>query len=218
MILVTGGLGTIGPHAARAVLDLGESVVLTAHRSTRPPGFLADRATIEPLDVTDRDALIELGTRHDISGIVHLAAAGLTVTDSVEFLRINTDLLLNALEAARTWKVRRFALASSIGVYLGRPEAHWHEELALPATSHDNPIPAFKKAAETLTTQALAGAAAPVLLRIGTICGPLGDPASPFLPIPHSLTPPSTAGNRYGSTPTTAATAATPPTPAVRSR
>jgi UDP-glucose 4-epimerase len=30
MILVTGGLGSIGSHTARAMLDLGESVVLLA--------------------------------------------------------------------------------------------------------------------------------------------------------------------------------------------
>ena len=42
MILITGGLGSIGSHTARALLDLGESVVLTAHRSTRLPEYLAD--------------------------------------------------------------------------------------------------------------------------------------------------------------------------------
>ena len=41
MILITGGLGSIGSHTARALLDLGEPVVLTAHRSTRLPEFLA---------------------------------------------------------------------------------------------------------------------------------------------------------------------------------
>jgi len=41
MILITGGLGSIGSHTARALLDLGEPVVLTGHRSTRLPEFLA---------------------------------------------------------------------------------------------------------------------------------------------------------------------------------
>ena len=41
MILVTGGLGSIGSHTARALLDLGESVVLTAHRSAQLPEYLA---------------------------------------------------------------------------------------------------------------------------------------------------------------------------------
>jgi nucleoside-diphosphate-sugar epimerase len=32
MILVTGGLGMIGTHTARALVDLGHEVVVTAHR------------------------------------------------------------------------------------------------------------------------------------------------------------------------------------------
>jgi len=61
MILITGGLGSIGSHTARAVLDLGESVVLTAHRSTRLPEYLAGepggRVVVEPLDTTERGGL-----------------------------------------------------------------------------------------------------------------------------------------------------------------
>jgi UDP-glucose 4-epimerase len=57
MILVTGGLGSIGSHTARALLGLGESVVLTAHRSTRVPEYLADEPSgpvvSEPLDTAD---------------------------------------------------------------------------------------------------------------------------------------------------------------------
>ena len=73
MILVTGGLGMIGAHTARALLDLGHEVVVSAHRRTEVPSFLAGRVTVEPLDVTDRDAFLALANRHDISDIVHLA-------------------------------------------------------------------------------------------------------------------------------------------------
>ena len=41
MILVTGGLGMIGAHTARALLDLGEDVVVTSHRSGGVPSFLS---------------------------------------------------------------------------------------------------------------------------------------------------------------------------------
>jgi nucleoside-diphosphate-sugar epimerase len=190
MILVTGGLSMIGAHTARALLDLGESVVVTQHRNAELPSFLAGPGgpSVERLDVTDREAFRELGRRHDITGIVHLAAVGLAVADPVEFFRTNTTGLLNALEVARAWGVRRFSVASSIGSYLGRPEARWHEELALPSTTYDNPIPAFKKAAETLTTQSLLDTGVePLVLRIGTVWGPLGDPASPFFPIPSLI-------------------------------
>ena len=79
MILVTGGLGSIGSHTARALLDLGESVVLTAHRSAQLPEYLADepggRVAVEPLDTADEATFLDIGERHEITGIVHLAAA-----------------------------------------------------------------------------------------------------------------------------------------------
>ncbi|WP_205857456.1 NAD-dependent epimerase/dehydratase family protein, partial [Phytoactinopolyspora endophytica] len=187
MILVTGGLGMIGAHTARALVDLGQEVVVTAHRRTEVPSFLAGKVTVESLDVTDRDAFLALAERHDISDIVHLAGS-IPVEDPVHFLRTDTTGLLNALDAARAWGVRRFAVASSLGVYIGRSEIPWHEELALPTAELPHLIVAFKKAVEPLTTHSLQGSGVQaVCLRIGTIWGPLGDPESPFFPIPSYI-------------------------------
>jgi len=184
MILVTGGLGMIGAHTARALVDLGHEVVVTAHSRTEVPSFLAGRVTVESLDVTDREAFLALAGRHDISDIVHLAGS-IPDEDPVSFFRTDTIGLLNALDAARTWSVRRFAVASSLGVYIGRTESPWHEELALPTADLPHLIIAFKKAVEPLTTHSLQGSGVqPVVLRIGTIWGPLVDPESPFFPIP----------------------------------
>jgi nucleoside-diphosphate-sugar epimerase len=184
MILVTGGLGMIGAQTARALVDLGHEVVVTTHRRTEVPSFPAGRVTVEPLDITDRDAFLALADRHDISDIVHLAGT-IPDEDPVRFFRTDTTGLLNALEAARTWGVRRFAVASSIGVYIGRTETRWHEELALPTAELPHLIIAFKKAVEPLTTHGLARSdVQPVVLRIGTIWGPLVDPESPFFYIP----------------------------------
>jgi UDP-glucose 4-epimerase len=41
MILITGGLGFIGSHTARALLDLGEPCVLVQRRQPVLPNFLA---------------------------------------------------------------------------------------------------------------------------------------------------------------------------------
>jgi nucleoside-diphosphate-sugar epimerase len=184
MILVTGGLGMIGAHTARALVDLGHEVVVTTHRRSEVPSFLAGEVTVESLDVTDRHAFLALGGRHDVSDIVHLAGT-VPGEDPVSFFRTDTNGLLNALDAARTWGVRRFAVASSIGVYAGRTENRWHEELALPTAEVPHLIVAFKKAVEPLTTHSLHGSGVqPVVLRIGTIWGPLVDPESPFFHIP----------------------------------
>jgi UDP-glucose 4-epimerase len=191
MILITGGLGSIGSHTARALLDLGESVVLTAHRSTRLPEYLADepggRVVVEPLDTADQAAFLDIGKRHEITGIVHLAAAPHDLSDSVEYLRADSLGLLNALEAATVWGVRRFSVASTIGVYMGVDQTPWREDAPLPVVAAHQ-IPVFKKTAELFAE--LAGDRSgfdTVSLRIGTIWGPLGLPDNPFTPLPRLL-------------------------------
>lgn len=191
MILITGGLGSIGSHTARALLDQGESVVLTAHRSTELPEFLdgepAGRLVVEPLDTTDRAAFLTIGERHEISGIVHLAAAPHDSPDPVDYLRADTRGLLNALEAAAEWRVRRFSVASTIGVYMGVDEVPWREETPLPVIA-GHQIPVMKKTAELFSTLAAESAGFDAIgLRIGTIWGPLGLPNNPFFALPRLL-------------------------------
>jgi len=184
MILVTGGLGAIGAHTALALVESGADVVVTGHRRTDVPSFLAGRVTVEVLDVTDREAFLALGRRHPITDIVHLAGS-IPGSDTVDFFRHDLTGLLNALDAALAWKVRRFAVASSIGVYIGRDERPWREELALPAVEVPLSIIAFKKAVEPIVTDALHGSGIqPVILRIGSTWGPLMDPETPFSAVP----------------------------------
>ena len=191
MILITGGLGSIGSHTARALLDLGESVVLTAHRSTQLPEYLADepagRVVVEPLDTTDEATFLDIGKRHEISAIVHLAAAPHDLPDPVAYLRADSLGLLNALAAATAWGVRRFSVASTIGVYAGVDEVPFREDAPLPVIA-GHQIPVFKRTAELFA--ALTGDSAgfdAVSLRIGTIWGPLGHPDNPFFALPRLL-------------------------------
>jgi nucleoside-diphosphate-sugar epimerase len=184
VILVTGGLGMIGAHTARALTELGHGVVVTAHRQVEVPSFLAGRVDVQAIDVTDRTAFLALGERYAISAVVHLAGS-IPGEDPVAFFRAETTGVLNALDAARTWGVRRFAVASSLGVYAGSADILWHEDLALPATTSPHSIIAFKKAVEPLAVHSLQGSdVQPVVLRIGSTWGPLMDPESPFNPLP----------------------------------
>ncbi|GAB3928765.1 NAD(P)-dependent oxidoreductase [Kribbella albertanoniae] len=183
MILVTGGLGMIGAATARALVDLGHEVVVTSHRRGEVPSFLAGRVTVESLDMTDRDAFLALGKEYAITEIVHLAGS-IPGADTVAYFRNDLAGLLNALDAARAWGVRRFAVASSLGNYIGRPEIPWREELALPEADLPLAIVAFKKAVEPITVHSLQGTGIePVLLRIGSTWGPLMDPESPIITI-----------------------------------
>ncbi|MBR7833415.1 NAD(P)-dependent oxidoreductase [Actinospica durhamensis] len=187
MLLVTGGLGFIGSHTTRALLDRGETCVLAQRRAeTDAPLFpdeVGERVHLERVDVTDRRALFDLGERHEITGIVHLAGA--YFGDPVHDARANLEALLNLVEAARTWNVRRMGVASSIGVYDGGGAGPQHEAQPLPLTAH-HAIAASKKVDEILVSHL--GEATGVEIysaRIGAIWGPLGRATSRFFALPQ---------------------------------
>lgn len=189
MILITGGLGFIGSHVARALLDLGETCVVTRRRTARLPEFLADevggRLLVEPLDVTDQDAFLALGKRHTVTGIVHLAGAGIGAGGTLDALTQNTQGLFSVLRAAEAWEVPRVGIASTIGVYGGVPGDRLREDAPLP-TASPHVIPAAKKAMEILALRAAADAGFTVVnFRIAAIWGPLGRAASPFFAAPR---------------------------------
>ena len=163
MILVTGGLGFIGSHTVRALLDLGEGCVLVQRRTAGVPASLAGaQVAVEQADITDLPALLDVGTRHKVTGIVHLAGSmpwPPGADEPVKGARKAIGGLLNVLQAAQDWGVERVGVASTIGVYggvtAGGPVG---EDTPLPMTS-GHVIPAFKKIGELLTDY-LAGASA----------------------------------------------------------
>ncbi|HEX3492291.1 MAG TPA: NAD(P)-dependent oxidoreductase [Streptosporangiaceae bacterium] len=192
MILITGGLGFIGSHTTRALLDLGESCVVVQRRDPVLPGDLADeaghRVFAEQADITDLAALLAIGERHKITGVVHLAGSVPWPPGALEPLegsRLALGSLLNVLEAALRWDVPRVGLASTIGVYGGvTSPSPLGEDLPLPITG-GHVIPLFKKVGELLGAY-LAGATrlSVVNYRIAAIWGPGGRAGSPFLAAP----------------------------------
>jgi len=189
MILVTGGLGFIGSHTVQALLDLGEGCVLVQRRTAEVPASLADaQVAVEQADITDLTALLDVGTRHKITGIVHLAGSMPWPPGSdqpVEGARKAIGGLLNVLQAAQDWGAERVGVASTIGVYGGvTAESPLGEDTPLPMTS-GHVIPAFKKIGELLNDY-LAGSTGIDIVnyRISAIWGPLGRAADPFFAAP----------------------------------
>jgi len=177
MILITGGLGMIGLHTARNLMDMGEDVVLTQYRVARVPDFIKDelgkRAHIEQLDVTDGGRLLDIGMRHKITGIVHLAAPGLGALGPAGDYKMNTQGLINVLEAAQAWGVKRVGLASSIAVYSGEKQGPFREDQPLRMFG-GNHVEAYKKTIEILGSHyAQRTGLDVVMLRIGGIYGPM---------------------------------------------
>jgi UDP-glucose 4-epimerase len=147
MILVTGGLGFIGLHTARAIIDCGEDVVLTQFRVAREPDFIkgeiGKHAFVEQLDVTDAERLAEIGKKYPITKIAHLAVPAMNALSASQDFRTNMFGLINLLEAAETWGVDKIGIASSGTVYGGTSESPQQEDVRVPLVGN-SPTEAFK--------------------------------------------------------------------------
>ncbi|MEV7444480.1 NAD(P)-dependent oxidoreductase [Streptomyces sp. NPDC091204] len=186
MILITGGLGFIGSHTVRSLLDLGEECVVVQRRARELPAVLAGaRVEVERADVADRDALLAIGDRHDITGIVHLAGSHPAVPDApVEATRQALGGLLNIVQAAQEWGVRRLGVASTIGVYLGAAKGGRLREDAPLSMTAPVSIPTFKKVGELLGGFLADTTGLDIVnYRISGTWGPLGHP-DPFFAAP----------------------------------
>ena len=192
MILITGGLGFIGLHTARALLEVGETCLLTQHRVTRIPEILkkeiGSRLFVEQLDMTDTRAFLKLGETYPITGIIHLAVSltmvpGGRVLDFFKDIQANLSGLANVLEAAQAWRVRRVLAASSLNVYNDVDVVPWREDQPLFLTAPD-PAAAFKKSDEIVADYLARQAGIEcILMRFGGIYGPL----SPWPSLPNVL-------------------------------
>ena len=187
MILVTGGSGFIGSHTVRALYDLGEASVIVQRRTGQVPAHLADLPVVaEQADVADLDSLRAIGTRHEITGIVHLAGypAPRGSIGGIESTQGLLDGLLNIARVAEQWGVRRVGLASTLGVYGGVEQGGpLTEDLPVRLTS-PHPIPRSKKIGELLGEQLAEATGVEIVnLRISGTWGPLGH-EDPFFAAP----------------------------------
>ncbi|TDD16115.1 NAD-dependent epimerase/dehydratase family protein [Nonomuraea diastatica] len=188
MILVTGGLGFIGSHTVQALLDMGEECVLVQRRKAEAPASLAGaQVAVEQADITDLPALLDVGERHTITGIVHLAGSMPWPPSSdqpVDATRKALGGLLNVMQAAQDWGVKRVGVASTIGVYSGLTGA-LREDMPLPMTS-PHLIPTFKKIGELLSEH-LAGATGVdvVNYRVSATWGPRDPHGALFFAAPE---------------------------------
>ena len=190
MILVTGGMGFIGSHTVQALLDADQECVLVQRRAAEvPTGRFSAPVALEQGDITDLRTLTDLGARHRITGIVHLAGSMPWPPSSeppIEATRRAIGGLLNVLQVAQDWGVGRVGVASTIGVYLGTEPAEGPltEEMPL-SMSSGHLIPTFKKIGELLGDH-LAGATGIEIVnyRLSGIWGPGGHLPSRFFAAP----------------------------------
>jgi UDP-glucose 4-epimerase len=185
MILVTGGTGFIGVNIAEALLAAGERVVLTAYgaRVFRPsfllPAIEDGRCFIEALDASNAHDVVEVVRKHDVTGVVHLVQSTGANSLAEEF-RANLGSLLNVLEAARQFGVRRVCMASSINVYDGLEGKVFSEDATVPLGLGDagfsGTITSFKKMEEVFAGYYAARSGLEIIaMRFGHVWGPVNN-------------------------------------------
>ncbi|MCL1985608.1 MAG: UDP-glucose 4-epimerase GalE [Betaproteobacteria bacterium] len=122
-ILIVGGAGYIGSHAAMALEAAGYKVLVFDNLSTGHKEFLRfGRHVIG--DLADRQALDALFSANSIAAVMHFAAltfVGESVSDPAKYYRNNVANTLNLLESMRDHDVRHFIFSSSCATY-GMPE------------------------------------------------------------------------------------------------
>jgi len=121
-VLVTGGAGYIGSHAAKALSLAGYRVVvydnlIAGHREAVKYGPLVEG------DVADVSAVRDALRRHHVFAVMHFAAfldVGESVRDPVRYYRNNLIGALGVLEAIAAESVKYFVLSSTCATY-GEP-------------------------------------------------------------------------------------------------
>jgi UDP-glucose 4-epimerase len=177
VILVIGGMGFIGLHATMRLLEVGQKVVISQHSAHRMPeplqAELGARLFTARMDVANAYEVFDVVRRHQVESIVNLMAPPARSLSTQADYHLYTAGLLNVLEAARTFSLKRVSLGSSVGVYSGLPVGPFREDMTLPVDSPTQ-VSAFKKGMEIHAHYYAAQAKLNVVaLRIASIYGPL---------------------------------------------
>lgn len=188
-VLVTGGVGFIGFHLCRTLVERGDTVTILddfsdapyprAHKRRNEADLRAMSKSVRIVEgsVTDRDAIEPLFQGVDV--VVHLGGiAGVRPSFSApaRYARVNIEGTATTLELARESGVRRFVFASSSSVYGNSTPLPAHEDY--PAAFPESPYAASKRAAElvALTLAKKAPDLHITALRFFTVYGPRQRP------------------------------------------
>jgi len=138
-VLVTGGAGYIGSHAAKALHGAGYRVVVldnlvAGHRAAVKFGALVEA------DIADTAAVRGALRRHQVFAVMHFAAfldVGESVREPAKYYRNNVSGALSVLEAMAAESVGRFVFSSTCATY-GEPR-----EAPIAETHPQHPINSY---------------------------------------------------------------------------
>src|SRR5512139_289929 len=121
-VLITGGAGYIGSHAARVLTRTGRDVILYDNLSAGHREAALGAPLIEA-DIRDVEALRAAFRRHQVKAVMHfaaLASVGDSVRDPAPYYRHNVEGTLSVLEAMASESVAQFVFSSTAAVF-GEP-------------------------------------------------------------------------------------------------
>ena len=135
-VLVSGGAGYVGSHAARMLANAGHEGwaydnLVGGHRGAVAPGRLIEG------DLLDKETLVGVLREKEIDAVMHFAAfayVGESVTDPAKYYHNNIVGTLSLMEAMRAADVRRIVFSSTCATY-GEPES-----VPIRETQSQNPI------------------------------------------------------------------------------
>jgi UDP-glucose 4-epimerase len=133
-VLVTGGAGYIGSHAAQHLVKAGHRVVVVdnlgrGHRAaidrlSESLGPDAERLTFVEGDTADREGMVSVLREHSVEAVMHFAAlayVGESVTDPLRYHQNNTGAAISLLQACDDVGITRFVFSSTCASY-GEPD------------------------------------------------------------------------------------------------
>jgi UDP-glucose 4-epimerase len=124
-VLVTGGAGYIGSHAALALLDAGWPVVVIDNLATGFAWAVPEGAQFVEGDIADSVLLARTIADHGIGAIMHFAGSVVvpeSVEDPLKYYENNTAKSRALIESAVKGGVRHFLFSSTAATY-GIPDA-----------------------------------------------------------------------------------------------
>jgi len=118
-ILVTGGAGYIGSHAAFLLAQKGYNVIVL-DKLVHGQVFDHPWATLIKGDIGDTQLLDDIFTQNNIDAVMHFAAyinVGESVREPIKYYKNNVIKTLTLLERMLAHNVKRFIFSSSCAVY-----------------------------------------------------------------------------------------------------
>ena len=136
-ILVTGGVGFVGSHFARAAVEAGRRVVIIDDHSGGPPVTLPPGIPVIVADIGDRDVVTRVCRDQRVGSIAHFAGkiqVGESVRDPAIYFDVNLVRTLALLDVVRHEGIENMLFSSTAAVY-GDPA-----EVPIPETARREPV------------------------------------------------------------------------------